>query len=164
MVFGGAEVTRKRLRWIAVQSVVVVALAVVVAVTLLKPESNKPLNGVTSGGNVPTVAQGPGGNGGSGNGGQGGNGPGQHGGGPGGHNGGHGNGAGGGRRGGGAGGHGGAGAPTGTATASVGATTPAPPIASTEASPTRNEGGVPSTTPTDDQYSDSVDAIDSALR
>jgi hypothetical protein len=152
-------VTRKRLRWIAVQAVVVTVLAVIVAVTLLKPESNSPLSPISDSGNTSTVAQGPGA-GGSTHGGQAGNGNGGQNGAPGGQNG--GNGAGGNGANGGA--HGGSAAPTGTATASVGGSPPAAPTASTEASPTRPDGGIPSETPTDDQYADSLDAIDSALR
>ena len=48
-VSGGAQVTRRRLRWLAVQSVVVTVLAVVVVLTLLKPESNRPLSGISGG-------------------------------------------------------------------------------------------------------------------
>jgi hypothetical protein len=154
-------VTRKRLRWIAVQAVVVTVLAVVVVVTLLKPESHSPLSGI--GGETPTVAEGPsGGSPGAGpGGGNSGGGPGA---GHGGHNGGPGNGNGNGNGGSTGGGHGGNAAPTGTSTASAGGS---PPIASTpvpETSPVRPEGGVPSETPTEDQYADSLGAIDSALR
>jgi hypothetical protein len=160
MASGGAQVTRKRLRWIAVQAVVVTVLAVIVVVTLLKPESNSPLSGIGAG-DTATVAEGPGG--GSQGGGPSGNGQGGPGGGEGGaHNGGQGNGNGG------AGGngahHGGPSASTGTATASAGGTPPTAPVPVPETSPTRPDGGVPTETPTEDQYADSLGAIDSALR
>lgn len=134
-------------------------LAIVAAVTLLKPESNSPLSGINSV-TPPSIAQGPGGPGGPNNGGQtNNNGNGGRGGGPGGHNGRHGeNGPNRGGR------HNGANVPTGTATASAGASPTVAPPAGTETSPTRPEGGVEGGTPTEDQYADTIDSIDSALR
>ena len=149
-VLGDTPVTRKRLRWVAIQTVVVTALAVVVALTLLKPESNSPLSPVNGTGNAPNVAQGPGGGGPGGpNGG--------------GHGSGHGNGGGGDRGQGHRGrGHGGSAAPTGVATASVGGS-PALSPAAPESSATRPGESPGSGAPTVDQYEDTLSRIDAAL-
>jgi hypothetical protein len=149
--------TRKRLRWLVAQAVVVGVLGVVVVLTLLKPETHSPLSGI-NGGETSTIAQGPGdgvpggdtpgaGNGvGRGNG----------------HGAGHGGGTGGGPGHGGP-GHGGPGAPTGVATASVGGSPAVTPPAGSEPSLTRpgdDSGGV---APTVDQYDDTLARLDAAL-
>lgn len=152
-VLGDVQVTRRRLRWIAVQAIVVTALAVVVTLTLLKPESNSPLNGISGSGVHPPLAQtdGPGGGGGGTNGG--------------GHNGGgRGNGHGGGRGTNQTGGHGASDAPTGTASTSAGGSPPSASTVAPDSSSIRPEGGYPGESPTSDQYADTLGAIDSALR
>jgi hypothetical protein len=149
--------TRKRLRWVIAQAVVVSVLAVVVVLTLLKPESHSPLSGI-NGGETSTIAQSPGG-GAPGGGTQGGNGAG-HGNG---HGNGHGSGGGGGSPGHGGPGHGEPRAPTGVATASVGGSPAVTPGAASEPSVTRpgdDSGGV---APTVDQYDDTLARLDAAL-
>ncbi len=149
--------TRRRLRWIAVQAIVVTALAVVVVLTLLKPESQSPLSGI-SGSDNPTIAQGPGSEGqaggANGQGNQGGNGNGN----PSGPGGGRGDGSGPG------GGDGDASPSTGTSTGSVGGAPPVPAPVTPESSTIRPEGEPDAGSPTDDQYADTLGAIDSALR
>jgi hypothetical protein len=136
-------------------------LAIIAVVTLLRPESNTPLSGIR-GNPAPTIAQGPGGPGGSHNGGPTGAGNSGHGSRPTGHNG-H-QGENGPKENGRHHGQGSTGVPTGTATASVGGSPAAVPPAVTETSPTRAEGGAVGGTPTEDQYADSIDSIDSAQR
>jgi hypothetical protein len=148
-VLGGQQVTRRRLRWIAVQAIVVTALAAVVVVTLLKPDSQSPLSGI-SGGDTATIAQGPGSGPGSGTG----NNPGDEGHGPGQNDGGNGEKPGG----------TGDSPPTGTSTGSVGGTPPAAPSTTPETSPVRPEGEFEPQSPTTDQYADTLGALDSALR
>jgi hypothetical protein len=152
-VFGGARVTRKRLRWVAVQVIVVSALAIVVVLTLLKPESHSPLSGIT-GGAPSTVAQTPGGGTpggthGTGNGG------------------GHGNGHGGAGSGNGSvhggPGHGGPGAPTGVATTSAGGSPTLTTPTTSEPSVTRPGDASGGVTPTADQYEDTLSRLDGAL-
>jgi hypothetical protein len=150
--------TRKRLRWVVVQAIVVSVLAVVVVLTLLKPESQSPLSGI-NGGATSTVAQGPGGSvpgdgtpPGSGNGNGAGHGSGHVGGGP----------ANGGRGQGGA-GNGGSGAPTGVASTSVGGSPTLTTPTTSEPSLTRpgdDSGGV---APTVDQYEDTLSRLDGAI-
>jgi hypothetical protein len=151
-VLGDARVTRRRLRWIAVQAIVVTALAVVVVLTLLKPESQSPLSGI-SGDDSPTIAQGPGSGPGDnpendggdrnddkpdgrddrpGDGDRGGN-------------------------------DNATSPPTGTASASAGGSPPVAPIAP-QTSPVRPDGGFETPSPTEDQYDDTLGALESALR
>jgi hypothetical protein len=148
-------VTQKRLRWIAIQAIIVIALAAIVVATLLKPESRTELTGINGGAQTPTVASTPGNPGGS-PGGPGPNGSGHGGGGQGGegHHGGagHGNGS----------QHGSSSAP-GVATASVGGSPPVAPTTPSQPSPTRPEGGSASETPTGDQYQDTLGQLDAAL-
>lgn len=148
--------TRRRLRWIAVQAIVVTALAVVVVLTLLKPESQSPLSGI-SGSDNSTIAQGPGSGPGGDNPGGNGNGGDNHGqNNPSGPGNGHGD-------------QGGAGGDeddlpaTGTATGSVGGAPPAPVPVAPESSTIRPEGETDPQSPTDDQYSDTLGALDAAV-
>jgi hypothetical protein len=149
-VQGGAPVTRKRLRWVVVQAVVVSVLAVVVVLTLLKPESHSPLSGI-NGGATSTVAQSPGGSV------------------PGGGTQGPGGGAGHGNRHGaggpGSGGHGqaGSGAPTGVATASAGGSPTLTAPTAPEPSVTRPGDGSGGVAPTVDQYEDTLSRLDAAI-
>lgn len=146
-VLGGSRVTRRRLRWVAIQAIVVTALAVVVFVTLLKPESQSPLSGISGGGDSPTIAQGPGSGPGGGGGGEGR--PGQ----------GNGNDDGDGSR-----GDGRDSPPTGTSSGSASGTPPVAPPTAPEVSPVRPDGGFEPQSPTTDQYADTLGALDSALR
>ncbi len=141
--------TRRRLRWIAVQAIVVTALAAVVVVTLLKPESQSPLSAI-SGGDSPTIAQGPGSDPDGGSNGDGDNGrPGQGNGGPDGSDG---------------GGDEGDSPPTGSSSTSVGGAPPVAPSTVPQTSPVRPEGDFEPQSPTTDQYADTLGALDSALR
>ena len=156
---GEARMTRRRLRWIAVQAIVVTALAVIVVLTLLKPESQSPLSPI-SGEGTPPIVQGPAG------GPEGGDGDGSRGDGD--------------RKPGGDGDgergdrddadsdEDGQAPPTGTASTSVGGSPLAPTPVTPDSSTIRPEGGFEGESedesPSDDQYSSTLGAIDSALR
>jgi hypothetical protein len=142
-------VTRRRLRWVAIQAIVVGVLAAIVVVTLLKPESQSPLSAI-SGGDTPTIAQGPGSGPGGGDDDGGDNRPGQENS--------NNNGNGGDR------GDGDGSPPTGTSSASAGGTPPVAPSAAPETSPVRPEGEFEPQSPTTDQYADTLGALDTALR
>ncbi len=141
--------TRRRLRWVAVQAIVVTALAVVVVLTLLKPESQSPLSAISGG---PQIAQGPGSGADGGNGGPGGGAN------PGGPSG------GGDRENGGSNDAADTASPTGTATGSASGSPPVAPAPLPETSPVRPDNGFETPSPTEDQYADTLGALDSAMR
>ena len=140
--------TRRRLRWIAVQAIVVTALAVVVVLTLLRPDSQSPLSSISGGSGDPQIAQGPGSGPGTDNGGRGDDKP-------------------GGRdddRDDEGNGSNGQSPPTGTSTGSASGSPPVTPPAAPETSPVRPDSGFETPSPSEDQYADTLGALDAAMR
>jgi hypothetical protein len=135
-------VTRRRLRFIAIQAIVVCVLGAVVVLTLLRPESNMSLSGVNGPGGTTSIADGGGD---------------QH---PGGQHSGGGSAGGGANTGGGNGGRG-----SGPASAAQGAVSPG--TAATVPAPTPGTtpgtGGSDGGSPTDDQYADTLTRLSAEL-